>query len=316
MKKRRTRMQEAVWLNDQTYLDYKHRLKKIATSIFEWKNLPDSMDSEYIEYCLYALGQCALLKTEEYGFINTKATINGNLNLYGLPTALNCYSYGSVQYNRNVYYGGDSGDENTECILVKNTQDRNPVPTVTTLELFAYRLYQAERTADVNIQNAKRSRLILTNENQRLTMENLFRQYDSNVPYIFGDTENFKKGSVESLDISSAFIGSDIMKYKKEIWNEALTFLGVDNFSEKKERLVTEEVGTNNEVINLNLMSFLAPRQKACELFNKKYGKNIEVKVRSDLDNIIKTYASSIADDYKEQIMQDEVKEMTEGVVK
>lgn len=316
MKKRRTRMQEAVWLNDQTYLDYKHRLKKIATSIFEWKNLPDSMDSEYVEYCLYALGQCAFLKTEEYGFINTKATINGNLNLYGLPTALNCYSYGSVQYNRNVYYGGDSGDENTECILVKNTQDKNPVPTVTTLELFAYRLYQAERTADVNIQNAKRSRLILTNENQRLTMENLFRQYDSNVPYIFGDTENFKKGSVESLDISSAFIGSDIMKYKKEIWNEALTFLGVDNFSEKKERLVTEEVGTNNEVINLNLMSFLAPRQKACELFNKKYGENIEVKVRSDLDNIIKTYASSIADDYKEQIMQDEVKEMTEGVVK
>lgn len=316
MKKRRTRMQEAVWLNDQTYLDYKHRLKKIATSIFEWKNLPDSMDSEYIEYCLYALGQCAFLKTEEYGFINTKATINGNLNLYGLPTALNCYSYGSVQYNRNVYYGGDSTDENTECILVKNTQDRNPIPTVTTLELFAYRLYQAERTADVNVQNAKRSRLILTNENQRLTMENLFRQYDSNVPYIFGDTENFKKGSVESLDISSAFIGSDIMKYKKEIWNEALTFLGVDNFSEKKERLVTEEVGTNNEVINLNLMSFLAPRQKACELFNKKYGENIEVKVRSDLDNIIKTYASSIADDYKEQIMQDEVKEMTEGVVK
>jgi hypothetical protein len=309
-------MQEAVWLNDQTYLDYKHRLKKIATSIFEWKNLPDSMDSEYIEYCLYALGQCAFLKTEEYGFINTKATINGNLNLYGLPTALNCYSYGSVQYNRNVYYGGDSGDENTECILVKNTQDRNPVPTVTTLELFAYRLYQAERTADVNIQNAKRSRLILTTENQRLTMENVFRQYDSNVPYIFGDTENFKKGSVDSLDISSAFIGSDIMKYKKEIWNEALTFLGVDNFSEKKERLVTEEVGTNNEVINLNLMSFLAPRQKACELFNKKYGENIEVKVRSDLDNIIKTYASSIADDYKEQIMQDEVKEMTEGVVK
>lgn len=316
MKKRKTRMQEAVWLNDQTYLDYKHRLKKIATSIFEWKNLPDSMDSEYIEYCLYALGQCAFLKTEDYGFINTKATINGNLNLYGLPTALNCYSYGSVQYNRNVYYGGDSGDENTECILVKNTQDRNPIPTVTTLELFAYRLYQAERTADVNVQNAKRSRLILTNENQRLTMENLFRQYDSNVPYIFGDTENFKKGSVESLDISSAFIGSDIMKYKKEIWNEALTFLGVDNFSEKKERLVTEEVGTNNEVINLNLMSFLAPRQKACELFNKKYGENIEVKVRSDLDNIIKTYASSIADDYKEQIMQDEVKEMTEGIVK
>lgn len=308
-------MQEAVWLNDRTYLDYKSRLKKIATSIFEWKNLPDSMDSEYIEYCLYALGQCALLHTEKYGFINTKATINGNLNLYGLPTALNCYSYGSVQYTRNVYYGGESKDINSECILVKNTQDRNPVPTVATLELFAYRLYQAERTADVNVQNAKRSRLILTSENQRLTMENMFRQYDSNLPYIFGDSDNFKSGSIESLDISSAFIGSDIMKYKKEIWNEALTFLGCDNFSEKKERLISDEVDTNNEVINLNLMSFLAPRQLACDQFNKKYGTNIEVKVRSDLQNIIKTYASSVSEEFKDQIVEDEAKEMTKEVI-
>lgn len=306
-------MQEAVWLNDQTYLDYKHRLKKIATSIFEWQNLPDSMDSEYIEYCLYALGQCAFLHTPEYGFINTKATINGNLNMYGLPTALNCYSYGSIQYNRNVYYGGAKGKEDSECILVKNTQDRNPVPTVATLERFAYRLYQAERTADVNVQNAKRSRLILTSESQRLTMENLFRQYDSNVPYIFGDSENFKSGTVESLDISSPFIGSDIMKYKKEIWNEALTFLGVDNFSEKKERLVSDEIDTNNEVINLNLMSFLAPRQKACELFNKKYGANIDVKVRSDLDNIVKTYASAVLDKYNDDIIKEQAKELAES---
>lgn len=308
-------MQEAVWLNDRTYLDYKSRLKKIATSIFSWENLPDSMDSEYIEYCLYALGQCALLHTPEYGFINTKATINGDLNLYGLPTALNCYSYGSVQYNRNVYYGGEDKGIDKECILVKNTQDRNPVPTVATLELFAYRLYQAERTADVNVQNAKRSRLILTSENQRLTMENMFRQYDSNLPYIFGDSDNFKTGSIESLDISSAFIGSDIMKYKKEIWNEALTFLGCDNFSEKKERLISDEVGTNNEVINLNLMSFLAPRQLACEQFNKKYGLNIEVKVRSDLENIIKTYASSVSEEFKDQIVADEAKEMAKGVI-
>ena len=273
------------------------------------------MDAEYIEYCLYATGQCALLKTEEYGFINTKATINGNINLYGKPTALNCYSFGSVQYNRNVYYGGEPKDEYSECILVKNTQDIQPMPTVATIELYAYRLYQAERTADVNVQNAKRSRLILTSENQRLTMENLFRQYDSNVPYIFGDSENFKRGTVESLDISSTFIGSDIMKYKEQITNEFLTFLGVNNIQEKKERLISDEVGTNNEVINLNLMSFLAPRQKACELFNKKYGSNIEVKVRSDLDNIIKTYASSIAEDYEDKIAEETVETTAERVI-
>ena len=314
MKRPRTRQQEAVWLNDRTYIDYLNRLKKIATSIFEWKGLPDSMDSRYIEYCLFALGQCAILHTPDYGFVNTKCTINGNVNLYGLPTALNCYSYGEVQYNRNVYNGltKPNKDIDTECILVMNTFDR--LPTVTTMELFAYRLYEAERTIDVSVKNAKRSRLILTNENQRLTLENMFRQYDSNIPYIFGDKDNFKAGSIESVDISSAFIASDVMKYKKEIWNEALTFLGVDNFSDKKERLISDEVDTNNEVINLNLMSFLAPRQEACKQFNKKYGMNIEVKVRSDLDNFIKTYASSVAEEYHQDVI-DDLKETEKGVI-
>ena len=302
MKRKKSRTAEAVWLNDRTYIDYKNRLQKIATSIFEWENLPDSMDARYLEYCLYSQGQCALLHSAEYGFINTKATINGDVNIYGLPTAVNCFSYGRFNEVRRVYNGlaDPEANEDTECILVKNTWDR--IPTVASMELFALRLYEAERTCDVSVKNAKHSRLILTSENQRLTMENMFRQYDANVPFIFGDTENFKGGNVESVDISSAFIGSDIMKYKKEIWNEALTTLGVDNFSEKKERLVSDEVDTNNEVINLNLMSFLAPRQEACEQFNKKYGKNISVKVRSDLNNIIKTYESVVSDKYQQEL--------------
>ena len=304
MKRKKNRTQEAVWLNDRTYMDYANRLKKLATSIFEWEGLPDSMDSRYLEDCLYSQGQCALLHSEEYGFINTKATINGDVNIYGLPTALNCYSYGRFNEVRRVYNGlADPNDnENTECILVMNTFER--IPTVVTMELFAYRLYEAERTCDTSVKNAKHSRLILTSENQRLTMENLFRQYDSNVPFIFGDSDNFKTGAVESIDISSTFIGSDIMKYKKEIFNEALTFLGIDNFSEKKERLISDEVGTNNEVINLNLMSFLAPRQKACEQFNKKYGENISVKVRSDLQNLIKNYESVVSEKYASQLEQ------------
>lgn len=308
MKRKKTRTAEAVWLNDRTYVDYKNRFQKLATSIFVWEGLPDSMDSRYLEYCLYKQGQGALLHSEEYGFINTKATINGDVNIYGLPTALNCYSYGRFNEVRRVYNGlaDPEADENTECILVMNTWDR--VPTVTTMELFALRLYEAERTCDTSVKNAKHSRLILTSENQRLTMENMFRQYDANVPYIFGDSDNFKQGGIESIDISSAFIGSDIMKYKKEIWNEALTFLGIDNFSEKKERLVSDEVDTNNEVINLNLMSFLAPRQEACKQFNKKYGMNISVRVRSDLNNIIKTYESVVSDKYQ-QAIEDNVDE-------
>lgn len=91
------------------------------------------------------------------------------------------------------------------------------------------------------------------------------------------------------------------MQYKKEIWNEALTFLGINNILvDKKERLITDEANSNNELINLNLQSFLAPRQEACKKFNEKFelsGNNeIKVRVRSDLHNVIKNTESIITD--------------------
>ena len=89
---------------------------------------------------------------------------------------------------------------------------------------------------------------------------------------------------------------------------------------DKKERLITDEANSNNELINLNLQSYLVPRQEACRQFNEKFGftgtdKEISVRVRSDLHNIIKN-AQSIVQDFKEQenIENIDINKVTEGV--
>lgn len=112
-------------LNERTFWDYVYRFRRIALSIFEWVNLPKSMNSMYIEKCLYYYGQCAFLKDKNYGFINTKASDNEGLNLYGIPTSLHCYSY-DYQTNRKVYMGFSNNSDNEECILVQNNIDRLP----------------------------------------------------------------------------------------------------------------------------------------------------------------------------------------------
>ena len=152
--KNRTELKDAILINNSTYIDYLERFKKIAMSIFEWVNLPDSMDARYIEQCLYYLGSAGLLHTEEYGFINTKATSAGELNIYGLPTVLQCYSY-SFNEQRRMYSGltGIDNDINSEAILVMNNWER--IPTASTIELFALRLYEAERACDINIKAQK-----------------------------------------------------------------------------------------------------------------------------------------------------------------
>jgi hypothetical protein len=81
-----------------------------------------------------------------------------------------------------------------------------------------------------------------------------------------------------------------------------LTYLGVDNIEEKAERLVSAEVGSNNELVNLNLQSFFATRKLAAKQFNEKYGltgdKAIDVKLRSDVGNLVKRVESTVVGDY------------------
>ena len=100
------------------------------------------------------------------------------------------------------------------------------------------------------------------------------------------------------------------MDYKREIWNEFLTTMGISNLSEKRERMISNEVDSNNELINLNLQALLAPRKEACQLFNEKYGllgdKAIDVKVRSDLYNIVKQF-ESVTDEYRDSIRMEEL---------
>lgn len=291
-------------INDLTYQDYLNRFKKVALSMFEWINLPSSMNSMFLEKCLYYKGMASLLKDENYGFINTECVSNGNLNIYHFPTSLNCYSL-DYQTNRKLYTGLklEDKDEYKNCILVPNTWDFTP--TSTSMELFALRLYEAERTADVNIKAQKTPVFILIDEGQRLLLENLYSQYDGNKPFIFGDKNNLQDNQIKAVNTEAPFVADKVMDYKKEIWNEALTFLGINNIMvDKKERLVSDEANSNNELINLNLQSFLAPRLEACKQFNELFGfkgtdKEIKVRLRSDLHNIIKN-EESIINDYKE----------------
>ena len=329
MKRRKTsnyKFEDSLMVNDATYIDYLNRFRRIALSMFEWVNLPKSMDSRYLEQCLYYMGQASLLYDKKYGFINTKCAGSGYVNIYGLPDKFNCYSYG-FNSMRKLYVGLNpmlteaqkENQKNYECVLVMNNWDRTP--TAGSMELFAWRLYLAQRTCDVNISSQRFPIIVVGDEKQRLTLENLYSQYDGNQPFIFGNKNQLNEDMLKAIKTDSPYVADKITEYKKEIWNEALTYLGINNISvQKKERLTENESNENNELVNLNLQSMLAPRLEACRQFNEKYGltgtdKEISVRVRSDLKNIIKM-EQSIVSDYQDnkqidkEINKDKIKEV------
>lgn len=299
----KSEFKDAVLLNDASYFDYLDRMRKIALSMFEWENLPDSMNARYLEMTLFYKGQAGLLYDKDYGFINTQATDSGYINIYGLPSRIQCYSY---RYNemRDLYVKGSGEPIDKEAILVLNNYDRTP--TATTLQLFAYRLAQAQRTADVNIMAQRTPILITTDQRQEFSMRKLYEQYDGNTPVIYADKNSgLNPDAVRAIKTDAPFIATDILQYKILIWNEFLSFLGISNLDEKRERLISSEIDSNNELVNMNLQSYLIPRKKACEEFNQKYGTNIDVKVRSDLYNIIKQY-ESVTNEYQSAVRTDE----------
>ena len=298
---------DSLMLNDSTYIDYLRRMERICLSMFEWVNLPSSMDSRFLEKSLFYNGSAVLLKDENYGFINVNCADGGYLNIYGLPTKLNCYSH-QYQSERVVYSGlVDGEDQSNQCILVKNNWER--IPTIQTIQLFAYRLYLAQRSCDVNIMAQRTPVMILGTEKQKLTLENLYNKYDGNQPFIFGDKDIISPDMLKSINTQAPVVFDKITEYKKEIWNEFLTFIGVNNIDvEKKERLISGESSSNNEIINLNLQSYLAPRKEACKQFNELFGTNIDVRIRSDLFNVIKQ-EESIITDYNQNGIEDTLEE-------
>ena len=296
---------DAMLMNNQTYIDYLERMKKICLSMFEW-TLPDSMNARFLEMCLFYNGQGAMLYSDDYGYINTMASDGGYINIYGLPTEVMCYSY-RFNERRTLYTTDVGAEKGEECILVMNNYER--VPTCATINLFAYRLAEAQRVADVNLNSQKYPVLITTDQKQLFTLKKMYEEYEGNTPVIFADKNVISSDALKAIKTDSPFIVNDIMEYKREIWNEFLTFMGLQNLSEKKERLITNEVDSNNELINMNLQALLIPRKEACKQFNEKYGlmgdRAIDVRVRSDLYNIVKQY-ESITSDYTNGLKEEE----------
>lgn len=255
-------------MNILTANDYYDRLKMIATSLFEWEGLPESCNARFLEMTLYTTGRALFIFDDTMGYLNMRCTPSGQLNNYDEPVSYNAHS---------TIYSKDF--KRDECVLIRNNYLERP--TDNTVVLFASRLTEAERTIDTNIRAQKTPVLISCDEKDRLTMKNLYSQYEGNEPFILGG-KSLNPDSIKVLKTDAPFVADKIQSYKHEIWNESLTFFGINNAnSDKRERLITDEVNANNEVISINAQSMLLTRLEACEQINKMYGLNVSVKMRS-----------------------------------
>ena len=259
---------DAAVLNNLTYQDYYKRLRLLALSMFEWNDLPDTMDGRFLEKALYYYGLACFCDDWRMGWLSLRCIPSNDLNIYEEATKYTAYS---INYSREYY--------RDEIVLVRNNLER--IPTDMTIRLFARRLYEAERAIETNIKAQKTPVLIRCDEKQRLTLRNVYQKYDGNEPVIFGD-KSLDISGIDVLKTDAPFVAKELEQYKQTVWSEALSFLGINSTPyEKSERLVKDEVNSNNQMVMMSAGVMLATRKKACEEFNKKTGMNISVRIRT-----------------------------------
>lgn len=270
---------ESAKLNRLSFDFYFDRLKELAISMFEWENLPDSMDERFLEMTLFEDGQAIVFRDDVMGMLGLQVMIGGPLNVYRVPINRRAYAV-------NGYQNPDLTPENS-VIVFNNMLRTNSYRDVM---FFARKLYEVDRAIDVNVKGQKTPKVILCDENERLTMLNLFMKYDGNQPFIFG-TKNLDLKSIQTLDTSSPYLSDKLYQLKTQIWNEALTYLGISNVNfNKKERLVSDEVLRNSGSTVSSRYTRLNMREKAADEINRMFGTDIRVKYREDVQLVDDRY--------------------------
>ena len=266
---------ESMVLNNLTYRQYLNRLTELAISMFEWKNLPDTVDARYLELHLFETGCMVYFKDEVIGDLCLDCIVNGRLDVYGNPLLRRAYS-GYNNYQKLLKY-------NNSVIIWNNYLHSNSILDV---EMFARRLYNIDRIIDINANAQKTPVLLQGNEKQRLTLLNLYKEYDGNAPFIFGD-KNLDINSLKALSTNAPYVCDKLYQLKTQIWNEALTYLGISNSNiQKKERLISGEVTRNQGGTIASRYSRLESRRQAVEKINDMFGTNIEVNYREDFQEV------------------------------
>lgn len=273
MKRKRTDFDESAIMNNTNYNIYLDRLFELAISVFDWQNLPDTVDVRFLEYVLNMDGKAVFFKDEEMGYLTLQCAYAGGFDVYREPLKVRAYAVNG--YNRTM-------DNKTECILMWNNKLRKS--TYPVLMNFAIQLWDLDRTCYVNLRAQKTPVLVIAPEHDRLTMKNLYKEIDGNAPVIYGD-KNLDFENIKAINTGAPFVADKVFEQKTKIWNEALTYLGISNInSVKKERLITDEVTRNLGGTITSRYSRLEMRQKACEEINKLFGTDIWVEFKEDFD--------------------------------
>lgn len=259
------------------YSVYATQLLEIAMSRFKWTGLPDTVSERYLEMRLHQDRMVLFFNHDSYGFIVQPAAQIGQTNLYDDPVAYRTTGTPLPPMQLTI----------SQCVPIWSNRMRTV--ELAALQLFAQRLAELDVSVDNTVRNSRHPVIIGVDESNKLSMINAYRQLAEGEPFIVAFNQLAAGGepvanAMSAIDLGVKVTDIDTLQLaKSRIWNDAMTWLGVDNSNQdKKERLVESEVDGNASQIVMARHRWMDTRLEAVEHINARYGLNIGVEWNED----------------------------------
>lgn len=248
-----------------------------AMSVFKW-DLPETWDRDYFLYVLYGIGYIAVLNTDKYGVIPQQCGLDGYNIFYQPKRAL---------VTNPLLKGLRSLDIGTQCTLIKLQPDYGSVMDL--VGFYADMMALTAETAGVNLVNSRLSYVFFgKNKNTAESQKRLFDRVASGEPATFVDTALYdvQSGNPSWIpfqqNVGQNYIAGDALADLRK-WEMMFdTDIGIPNANtDKKERLISDEVNANNVEVTSKADLWLDQLQKSFAQTSKMFGIKLGVEWRN-----------------------------------
>lgn len=251
---------------------FKRYLLDEALSVFEWK-MPETWAENYFLYVLYLIGYVPIINTDKFGVIPQHGGLGG-YNVFYQPK----YCIISNPLFDRTY----QPDIDVDCTVIKLQPDYCGIYDL--VDYYGDMLAVTAETAGINIVNSKLSYVFAAkNKASAESFKKLYDQIQGGNPAAFIDKDLLDDEgnlTVEFLNqnVGQNFIADKLLDAMRTIRCMFLTDIGIPNANtDKKERLITDEVNANNFETRSKASLWLRELKKGCSKASEMFGIDLSV---------------------------------------